>query len=285
LFPPCVYASFGISPSDFTFENIIPGETVEKEFLISRTESEKEARIVIEADVEGANQWIKVEPGVSFPILRGEKTKKMKVKVSIPEDAPLRNYEGFIVVKILEGEGTPGVSLVKGVGIAVNLITTKIEVNRLLVRKMEMPNVMKGDPIRLILTIENQGNKKSKPQKIEIKVYDIANNLLFEGEDLDFESIEPSLTKDITAEFKNNLIEGEYYAFVTVVFQDKPLREEKLVFNVKEKEESISEKTYDTGGKNYLIILYGLSFLVLIISLLVLKAFFISLKKKKMNNV
>ena len=72
-----VQASFGVSPADLTFRSLIPGTTVERSFLLSRTDLEKEDTIIIQTDVKGVDGWITIEPGTAFTIPEGERTKRM----------------------------------------------------------------------------------------------------------------------------------------------------------------------------------------------------------------
>jgi hypothetical protein len=252
----CADASFGVSPADLSLDYLSPGMTVEQEFLISRTDLNQEADINIETDIQGANDWVKINPGNALTIPQGKQTETMTAIISVPEDAEYKKYEGYLTLKIAPGGKTAGVSIVEGVGIAVNLTVTKSVITNLLIRKMEIPALTIGNPIRLLLATENQGNQEASPEKAEIIVKDLTGKELLRSEDTTFEKIEPGRKKELAAEFENGLSRGEYYADVSIYFQGKPIKEDKLVFSVEEKVETPKEPTVVLGSENLWIPLF-----------------------------
>lgn len=274
-----VDASFGVSPADFTFENLRPGSSVQETFLLSRTDLENDANILVESDINGANDWVSVDPGTSFTIPAGQRTREMTVSVAVPEDAPLREYEGYLLVKVTEGEQTSGVSVVQGVGIAVNLITTRLEVTRLLIRSLEIPVFAQDELLRLILRTENQGNRAAAPERVEIIVYDLAGNELFRSEYNELESVNVGELKELIAEFDPDLEPGEYQADIVVIFQGEPLREDRLVFEVTEqKVEKVDEQPASRLADVNFLITLGLVFVLLLIAFILV---FIFYKRRK----
>ncbi|MBN1168842.1 hypothetical protein JXA63_03030 [Candidatus Woesebacteria bacterium] len=229
------YASFGISPADLTFRNLIPGSSIERKFFLSRTDLSEDAEVVVETDVEGANSWIDIEPGFSFIIPEGEKTKEMNVVVSVPKDAPLKSYTGFINVKTgskTEGEGVP---IVNGVAVSVNLVTTLSEDLELLVRKIQIPNIFVGDPIKIVISVENLGNVAAVPDVVDLYVYDSSGNSVIRKQLSNLPVIEPSQVKEYSLRVENDLPLGEYSAEILVKYKGKAIREERLVFSVTER--------------------------------------------------
>jgi hypothetical protein len=264
-----VGAGFGISPADITFEHLTPGITVEKEFLLSRTDIEKDVRVVVETDIEGANEWVRIEPGISFTIPKGERTGKMKVLINVPEEVSGNSYRGHIYVKALEGREGGNVALVKGVGLAVNLLVIQLDVEKLLIRKMEIPDTSEGRPIRLLLTVENQGNKDSAPDEAAAVFYDLSGKKLFESKAGFSEKVGPSRTQVLVAEFVNELAVGQYSAEVSVDFKEKVLGKETIVFNVGESE--AEKKMFDLLGRLILFIALGLSLTLLVVTVVLRK--------------
>ena len=252
----CAGASFGVSPADLSLDYLSPGMTVEQDFLISRTDLNQEADISIEKDIQGANDWVQINPGIAFTIPQGKQTQILTVTISVPDDAEYKKYEGYLTLKIAPGGKTAGVSIVEGVGIAVNLTVTKSAITNLLIRKMEIPAVTIGKPIRLLLTAENQGNQEVSPEKVEIIVKDLTGKELLRGQDSSFERVEPGGKKELAAEFDNGLSPGEYYADVSIYFQGKPIKEDKLVFSVEEQVETAKEPTVVLGSENLWIPLF-----------------------------
>ena len=276
LFAFCAYASFGVSPADISLDYLSPGMTVEQEFLLSRTDLNQEADINIETDIKGANDWIKINPGIAFTIPQGKQTETMTATISVPDDAEYRNYKGYLTLKIAPGGKTAGVSIVEGVGIAVNLTVTKSVITNLLIRKMEIPAVTIGNPIRLLLIAENQGNQEASPEKAEIIVKDLTGKELLKSEDTAFEKIEPGGKKELTAEFENGLSRGEYYADISVYFQEKLLKEDRLVFSVEEKVETPKEPTVVQGSE----ILWTPLFWIVLLSTIPVTCIWVIIRRK-----
>lgn len=260
-----VYAAFGVSPADLTFDYLTPGMTVEEEFLVSRSDTNNEANVSVETDIDGANDWVKIEPDNNFTISKGKQTETMKVVITVPDDAEYKTYKGYLTLKIVEGENTAGVSIIGGVGIAVNLTLTKMEVAKLLVRRLDLPNINQGEPIKLTLATDNKGNKKTTLEKVEMIVRDIYGNELFKGKYSSFDQIEPGKKSDLIAEFDNELIVGEYNVDVSAYFQGEQIRKDNLVFSVLKKPEGTNkELMVISKGRNDWISLLKLVFLSII---------------------
>lgn len=251
LFISSVYAAFGVSPADLTFEYLSPGMTVEKDFLVSRSDLEKEASVVVETDIDGANNWFKIEPDVNFTIPKGQRTETMKVIISVPEDADYKTYSGYLTLKVTEGEKTAGVSVVGGVGIAAKLTVSKSQVAKLSIKKLVLPSILFGQPIRLLITVENQGNKEASLDKAEIVVRDTLGNELLKSEDDSLDSIEPGKSREIIATFDNKLNPGEYNSNVSVIFSGETIKEDKLVFSVEKPVNEAPTEFKVSEGKDY----------------------------------
>jgi hypothetical protein len=227
-----IHASFGVSPADLTFDYLSPGMVVEEDYLISRTNLAKDANVIVETEIEGIGSWLKIDPGVVFTIPKGERTRTMKVTVSVPDDAVYKNYQGYLNVKLSEGGQASGVSVVQGVGIAVNLAVVRQEITILLVRKVEIPAVIVGKPILLLLAAENQGNKPAKLERVELIVRDKSGKELLRNENDNLAVVDAGKKQVLTAEFANDLSQGDYSADVSVIFQGKAINDDKLVFAV-----------------------------------------------------
>lgn len=257
-------ASFGISPADLTYENLLPGITVEKEFLLSRTNPDKEAEVAVETYIEGIESWIKVDQGNSFIIPKGKTTETMRVIISVPKDAELKSHNGELILKISEGGMTAGVSIIQGVSINAKLNVTGIEVYDLLVRNLRIPEVQGGDPIKLLLNIENKGNKTATLDSAGVIVMDNYGEILYKGEDASLDGIEPGRMKELTAFFDNQLGKGEYLASVSAVFRGKTIKEDQLVFSIKDKQEVVEDRfrvlNKSHGDWIFLFKLIGISF-------------------------
>lgn len=264
-----IYASFGVSPADFTFERLLPGMEYEKEYLLSRTDLDEDLNVVIEVDVPGANEWINIDPGFSFTIPKGQQTKNLNILVKVPEDAALKEYKGYVTLKVSPNGKTAGVSVVGGVAISVNLTTTNNEVRNLLVRNLEIQNVLVGEPITLVLTIENLGNKWVAPDKVKIVVDDSLNNKVLESEKVGLAKVVPGKVEELPISFDNDLSKGEYFANIQVLFDGKKIKEDKLIFLINEKD-IIDQIKAVNKPLRINIILFILGLFILLVTLIII---------------
>lgn len=238
-----VNASFGISPADLTFRNLMPGGVYKKIYLLSRTDLTKDDTVFVEIDIEGANDWIHIEPGLSFTIAKGERTKKMSVTISVPDDALLKSYEGFITLKVKNEDREGGISVVKGVAISVNLVTTQSEDAKLLIRKIQIPDVYQGEQVEAIVVAENRGNVSISPEQVDITVFDSGGELFSSKKFSNIPQINPTDTKEYTLLIEDDFSLGEYNAEILVKYKGEVIREESLVFMVAEKLQEVGTKS------------------------------------------
>ena len=262
-----VYASFGISPADLSFAHLSPGMELEKVFLLSRTDINNDVRVVVEADIEGVNDWIIFEPGVSFIFPKGQSTQEMKVVVKVPEDVSYReDYDGYIVVKFIDDKNITEVAVVGGVGIRVGLATTDEEVSDLLIRNMRMDNTPFGDPIKLILTIENRGNREDSVDEVSIRVSEESSGeTVFEEKDNNLENVSPGKTQEAYAFFENNLAKGNYKSKVFVIYKGDVIAENILIFSI------IDAVAYERDkGIIFLLGVYKIPIIIAVFSLVII---------------
>lgn len=236
--PKLVFAGFGISPADFINEHLRPGTNYSKEFTIMRSEVDEDLEITIEPDMGVVNDWLEFKPDRQFILPRGQVRQVITVTVNTPDGASEGPYPGYIRVYASPKEKEKsGVSIVKGVRIDVDFIATRLEVTKFIVRGLEIADVTGGDPIRLKIFIENEGNTSASPERAELEIQNLNQETLEVVEDTELEPIAPSEQKDIFAEFGTDLDVGEYYALAKVYNNSQVLREERLVFRILEKPE------------------------------------------------
>jgi len=237
-----VYASFGVSPAGLTYDYLQPGMKIEREFLLSRTNIDQEDEVIVENDLGEASGWITIKPGNSFIFEKGKSTQSMKIIINVPEDAQYKEYTGDLILKVSQGVKTAGVSIVQGVDITANLTVTKLKFAGLLIRKLDIPDIFIGEPIRLILTTENTGNQIVAPERVEIRVKNISGADVFQDKVTDIESVNPGDVKELSSVFENDLGVGEYKASVSAYFLEKTIGQDQLVFSVKDKAENMNEE-------------------------------------------
>lgn len=236
LSPKFVFAGFGISPADFINEYLRPGTSYSKEFTIMRSDTDEDLEITIEPDMGEVNDWLEFKPDRQFVLKKGKARQVITITVNTPEDADEGPYPGYIRVYASPKEKEKsGVSIVKGVRIDVDFIATRLEVTKLIVRGLEIADVTGGNPIRLKIFIENEGNTSAAPERAELEIQNLNQETLEVVEDTELELIAPSEQKDIYAEFGTDLDVGEYYALARIYDNSQVLREERLVFRILEK--------------------------------------------------
>jgi Bacterial SH3 domain len=228
-----VFAGFGISPAEIYNDSLKPGATFEKEIVLSRSDFDENLKVVIETDLGEAESWIKFEPGKDFIFPKGDHRKIIKAIINVPQNAEFKNYKGTLRIKASSTDTTnSGVSIVKGARMEVTLVTTSINIDGLNIKGLNIPDVDFQKPIKLLVNIENNGNTEVAPSKIILEIQDLAKNTIETQEVTKLKKVEPNSTKEITAEFKNNLDSGEYFALIKVYLNDKLLRSDRLVFKI-----------------------------------------------------
>lgn len=229
-----VFAGFGVSPAEIYNDNLKPGAKFEKEIVLSRSDSTENLKIVIETDLNETESWIKFEPSKEFVFPKGQNRKTIKVIVDVPNNAQLKTYKGLLRIKASSMDSSSsGVSIVQGARMEVNLVTTSFNVDLLNIKGLLIPSVDFQKPIKLLVNIENNGNTDTAPSKIILEIQNLTQTAIETQEVTKLDKVAPNTTKEITAEFKNNLGGGsEYFGIVKVYLGDKLLRSDRLVFKV-----------------------------------------------------
>lgn len=227
------FAGFGVSPAEIYNDSLKPGSKFEKDIVLSRSDTDENLKVVIETDLGDAGSWIKFDPGTEFIFAKGETRKTVKATVSVPNNAELKNYKGFLRIKASSMDSTSsGVSIIKGARMEVNLVTTSLSVDILNIKGLNIPDVDFQKPIKLLVNVQNNGNTDISPSKVILEVQDLNKNTIETQNVTKIEKVSSNTTKEITAEFKNDLNSGEYFGNVQVFLGDKLLRSDRLVFKI-----------------------------------------------------
>lgn len=227
-----VAAGIGISPALLTNQWLKPGMKFRQEIIISQSDPVSDLDVSVEADLGPANSWLTYEPSDKFTISKGVKRYPMTIVLSIPADAALQNYSGYIRVKTSpKSEGVSGgVSVVQGARVDVNFTVTNQEYRELSVLAMSITDIQEGNEGELKLTVENLGNVDTAPDLVEVEILDLNNNSLQTIQIRELALIPVSTRTDVLAKFKPSVAPGEYFAHVTVFQNGAILREDNLVF-------------------------------------------------------
>jgi hypothetical protein len=242
-----VQAGFGISPPLVKSDRLIPGSHYEQKILLLRSDPDEDLKAEIAVDAPEIENWISIEPGKEFILLKGELQVPMFVKVDVPKDAEFKNYKGYIRVRTssVEAEEKGGVAIALGARIDIDLTVVKEEIFDFLVRQISIPNLEEGlelwrfhfpGKIKVLMLIENKGNVKIAPSKVTLDVYDLTRkNLLQSIEDKTLKKIEPFETKEILAEFSTKLSVGQYYAEIKIFKGEEISKEGQTIFTIFER--------------------------------------------------
>lgn len=238
-------AGFGISPAQIQASNLAPGTHYEKNFNLSRGQPTEDwvANISFEfPDTPEVVKWISVEPKGEIPLPKGEQRVPLVVKIDVPKDAAYRDYNGFMRIGVgpVVEKQTGGVAISLGARIDISLNVTRVQIIDFKVRNPTIPSAEEGfhwwkinlpGKINLKIDVENTGNVKAAPYKVEIDVYDsyLWRSILYHGENESLKKLEPFEKKEITVGFWQKLKPGHYWSIVKVFKNDEEiLIEEKL---------------------------------------------------------
>lgn len=251
VFPTAAEAGFGVSPTNIFNEYLKPGAKFDRTITLSRSDPVEDLDVIIEPSLGEIESWFKFEPGLKFTFPKGATRITFKVFVEVPSTAQYRSYEGIIRVKAMKkGEDVQGVSIVKGARLDVDLVTTETNFSLLNVKSLKMLDSIDGEPLKLEIIAENQGNVEITPSaKIVIKNLQMED--LETSEASGFGSVKPNETETLTAQFNSSLPEGEYFVEASVLIGKDVVRKERLVFRINGEvkgDEKDSDKEKNVGG-------------------------------------
>lgn len=277
-FPKTLFA-FGITPAEIYIEDIKPGSHYETEIYVTRpvTEANEKLKVIIEPDLGDMVSWCTFIPGKEFDFPSGKNTTSFKVAIDVPQNAPLNNFKGQITIKGLsEKKANEGVTMVKGAVLGVNITTSNSEVLSMKVLSIEAPQVNAGDPVRLLLNIQNLGNTAVAPDRVDMEIMDLFEKPKESLSVSKLDKVEPFSTKEIKADFDSNLEKGQYRVDASVVFQGKEIFTKRMVLTVNAKPAKpeiqtpeISEGTVvnQAGRAGIILAIFGILMLIIVLLL------------------
>ncbi len=233
-------AGFGISPPYFQNNNLTRNSHFEQKIYLGRGDPKDELVIEITINVPGANDWISIDKGESFLLAKGVKQIPMIVNVDVPEDADFGSYKGNIRVRVLPTKAAPQgqVTVVLGAQIDVDLDVLDKVIYDFKVWKVNIPNLSAGHKVwwfffpgrmNLNLQIENLGNIKAAPTKIEMDIYDSKEEKLLESfETTKIDKVEAFSTQNIFVKFPTRLPAGKYVVKFKIFKGEEVTREGSL---------------------------------------------------------
>ena len=229
--PLAAKAGFGIVSPYIRNERLNRGAHYQKEITLVRGNADEDWKVELVVDVPGANNWFTIDKGTEFILPAGEKQTPVFISVDVPEDAEFASYKGTIRVRTLPvGKQDKGqITIALGGQIDVELDVVDIEIFDFKVWSVRAPDLEEGWTIWLRMEIENTGNIKSAPTKVELDIYDSNEENLLESvvNSNELAKVNPFETGKIIAEFPNKLKAGSYLA------EFKIFKEEEIVYEGK----------------------------------------------------
>lgn len=242
-----IYAGFGISPPYVkTSKPIFPGSHYEQRINLLRSSADKEMQAIVKVNAPEISSWISIDKGETFNLPINELKTPMVVRVDVPKNAEIGNYKGHINIKIVPKDAAGGVAIALGARVDIELDVTDETFIEFKIRTVDIPDIeLLGKPwnwkifsrffyrIKVLMKIENTGNTKIAPSKVQLDVYNITEKELLESHiDRSIKKIEPFSTDSVFASFPTKLKPGEYWGKISIYKGNEIVQKNKINFNV-----------------------------------------------------
>lgn len=237
-----VYAGIGVTPVMIENNRLRPGTTYSKELVFSQSDPDEALVITLEPDFGDYNDWFTFEPSDQFTIDPGVSRTTVKVNINVPAGAELAPTEGSIRIKAAGAEDSgSAIQVERGVKIGVSLATTNSTFVDFLVRAITMGDVSEDGIAQVTVKVENTGNVAASPSRLLMDILTLdeepVDTISAEG----FDIVQPGeTTESIIAFDVSGLDAAEYFADAQVYYENRLLRQERLVLRVPELDLSAS---------------------------------------------
>lgn len=243
---PLAEAGFGITPPYVRNTSLTRNSTYEQQIILVRGNPDIDLKAEIVIDAPGISDWFEIVEGTTIPLPAGEQKVPMTVRVTVPADAPFRDYGGKIRVRTVTAddsiaEGVVSISLGAQVDISLSVIDREIRDFR--IRRISVGDLNEGHKvgwlyfpgkINFTMLMENTGNVPIAPSKVLFRIYDYSgNNLLQETEHIGkIDRVAPYATEEIVAELPTNLPANSYMGRYVIYNGDEIKQEGELSLNI-----------------------------------------------------
>ncbi len=280
-----VGAGLGISPSRLTADHLLRGSVYEKTFTLSSSEPKEtlDFKVVTEGRIK---DWLFTDKGVEFTWPVGKQKFPVTVIVEAPVDTPNGSYQGTIRFisspKPSEQTGGSGTVVALAAAIQVDLTISGKQVLEYALDAINIESIEQGFFPKIRILVNNTGNVRAKPSKVQVEIYDKFKEALLASQDItEMGFVAPFKRDEIIIELSIDLSIGQYWAVVSVYRDDLLLKEDSLVFEVlepgslqkqaKESEFNAEKAVAAIGMLNIpVIVIIGLLILIIIILAVVL---------------
>ncbi|MFH1789970.1 MAG: hypothetical protein ABH832_02795 [bacterium] len=178
IFTPCIVDAIGIAPSQITLNGVLDNSTVEKKVNIIRSQKESYSDLSFNVKTSGTGaQYIEM-PEKRMTLEYGETEKEFIFYIK-PKNAGINNYEAQI---IFISEAVPNslqTNMAINMGLSAKVAFDVVEEKRSDLVINDLFFYQKADKITLDYSIKNKGNSVESVQKIEIKVTNQSNEVVF----------------------------------------------------------------------------------------------------------
>ena len=227
----------GISPPRLTVDHMAKNVEYKKTFVLSHGDHSEAKYLRVMVD-DSLKEWVTTDKGMEFSWPHasegGEKQFPLTLIVKAPSDAANGTYSGTIRIinssdpYVSAEENGAGASVSLAVAIEANLTLTDEQVLDYEVHSIKAAHEVEEDsPYEFVMHLENKGNVKAKPTKVEVDFYDQFNQQKLEAQETtDYGSVEPFVQDgEIVASVPHSLKIGHYWARV-MVFKDNDMIKE-----------------------------------------------------------
>lgn len=226
LFAETVFAGFGITPPYVKNTSLTRNSVYEQQILLVRSDPKTDLKATVSIDAPEVEDWIEIIEGDEFLLPRGEQKVPMTVRVTVPEDADFKQYEGVMRIKTgkPDDDVTAGaVSISLGAQVEIGLTVIDKEIFDFRVKRISISDLNEGHKlawlyfpgkIRFKMSIENIGNVDVAPTDVEFRIFDNTGTVLLEetNHTNKLTKIKPYATGDVVAELPTRLPAGSYLA-------------------------------------------------------------------------
>jgi hypothetical protein len=300
-----VYAGFGITPPYVRNDKLTQGSTFTQEIILVRGDPIDDLKAEVTINVPEIKDWFTIDKGNSFLLPAGAKQVPMKITVHVPQNAEYKRYRGSIRIRTLSPDPASGVSIALGAQIDVDLrVVDEIrdfEVKRVQISETEEPRTFWWlefpGKIQFMMGIENTGNAKTAPSKVQLDIYDRRGNVVLETiyNTNDIEEVLPFETRDVYAYLPTRLPPGAYLVKYSIFrFEDEVKRSGELTLSVLPKGTLSGYSGYSFDGLSFsdkltiiipiAIFIFVLLFIAILIYLRKKNAKLRKVVKRKTNN-
>ena len=228
----------GVTPSSITVEDAAKGVTFEKTITIINTaEDACDCNVSVKGDLKDWFSFHEVgqtESLISITV-PGKGSKRVVIKITIPEDTPNGVYNDTIYVQtipsaVTDAEGTVA-SVVIRMPVRLSIAVTDIQILTGIVKSITTQDTEVGYPLRINVVFKNTGNVVAKPNT-DVKITNTDGQIIDRLTRDDFE-VKVGSTDTIPVEWNTNGLEsGDYVANVTVSLGGEVLATQKLHFKL-----------------------------------------------------